>query len=132
SSTVALDFDDWINAEPPSPQLDSIDWLNGTRIVKVPILAAGGEDTGGWTGSSIYLGNKRLGSNSLPDDWTTSVADAVLHLVGDADRYEVDKGAIGPVCVRVGAYKTRSGAGDNNYQLGYSVAGGPVQYGDQH
>jgi hypothetical protein len=131
SNTVALDFDDWICAAPPTVGL-SIDWLNGTKIVKVPFLQVGDDDTGGWTYSSGYIGNARSASATRDDAFTSNVASAVVELVGDPDPYKLDRGAIGPVCARVGVVGQRTGAGGNDYALGYSVAGGAIVYGAAH
>lgn len=131
SNTVALDFDDWICAAQPTAGL-SVDWLNGTKIVKLPFLLVGDDDTGGYTYSSGHVQNATQGQATRDDSITSNVASAVIELVGDPDVYLLDRGLIGPVSIRAGVTGTRGGSGGNDFQLGYSVAGGPIQYNAAH
>lgn len=131
SNTVAMDFDDWINAEIPVAK-QSIDWLNGTKIVKVPITAYGTANDGNWTAPSALIGQALTGIATRDTNFTSNVANAILELLGDADFYKNDRGSIGPVSVRVRVDGLRVGAGANNYQLGYRVAGGAIVYKAAH
>jgi len=132
SSSLALDFDDWFNAAPPT-SYENIDWLNGTKITKPQSAAFGSEDTGNFVAPSVAMANRRIASATRPDLITNATASAVLDVRQDDTKYTVERGAFGPVSVLAAVYAQRvSGTGANDYALGYRIAGAASVFGAAH
>jgi hypothetical protein len=117
------DFDDWFNAAQPVTK-DSIDWLNGTRIVcpRAASLAAS-HDTPNWNGYLPEVLNQRNFHSQTPDVTVGGVSGSRLAIRLATDyKSPRDFGASGAMAVTVTAFKTGSNATQPN--VGYSVAGG--------
>lgn len=131
---IEMDFDDWINADPPNKagveSLDSVDWLVGSHVRGIPNTQTG--TITNYTNANVETLNQQhnagqdLGSNQVS---TTALAQIDI----TTDLRTIDTAAVnslqdatginaGPVAAVVGV--GNSNASGNDGQLGYSAAGG--------
>jgi hypothetical protein len=114
--------DDWIAAAPPA-DFDNLDWLNGTKIVKLkPTAFHGDHDSAAW-GGQWERAYAHESDQTQVTGYQSTTNGALFDLILD-DLYRYDRGAIGPVSMKVVVTGWRGSVGtDFNPDLGWSVAG---------
>lgn len=129
-NALGLDVDDWICAALPVT-LDGLDWLNGSRIVRIDANGFGpGHNAAAWAASGAQWQSleqrpsEDVDNDALSVQFRTTTSGATLEVTTDAVRkVNEEPQAVGGgfICFTVGLASARVGAADG--QLGYSLNG---------
>jgi hypothetical protein len=116
---LGLDIDDWEQSDWP-PTQDGVDWLSGTRIVRVDADGFADSDDGDWAGD--WRACRQNPSDDGTEVITTDIAEALLAVTTNGEQaIDADIGTLGAVALQVGLLSKRDST--NNGKLGYSIAG---------